>query len=122
VLDRGLLRGENKSMSSFPVKAKKCGRPKGTQYDATIHVRLPSPAVNALARLAAAENVAVADLVRGSIASLLNGAAPQMAEVARNEKAGPAARGGWSRLGSCRTGRRPACRTSAWRASEPAGT
>ena len=79
-------------MVSFPVKPKKCGRPKGRQHDATIHVRLPSPAVRALARLAAVEKLAVADLVRGSIVSLLNGAAPRMVEVARNEKAGASAR------------------------------
>jgi hypothetical protein len=79
-------------MESFPVKAKKCGRPKGRQHDATIHVRLPSPAVRALARLAAVEKLAVADLVRGSIVSLLNGAAPRMVDVARNGKAAPAAR------------------------------
>jgi len=94
VLDKAFLHGENTIMASFPVKAKKCGRPKGRQYDATIHVRLPSQPVHALAQLAAAEKIAVADLVRGSIASVLNGAAQQMIEAARNEKAGPAARGG----------------------------
>ena len=75
-----------------PVKPKKRGRPKGRQHDVTIHVRLPSPAVSALARLAAVEKLAVADLVRGSIVSLLNGAAPRMVEVARNQKAGAGAR------------------------------
>jgi len=92
VLDWGFLRCHNTIMASFPVKAKKCGRPKGRQHDATIHVRLLSPAVSALARLAAVEKLAVADLVRGSIVSLLNGAAPRMVEVARNGKAAPAAR------------------------------
>jgi hypothetical protein len=77
---------------------RKPGRPKGRQFDATIHVRLPRPVIDALRSVSGGKNTNLSGVIRAAMINMFCQAVPTFVRTARDETASP-----YNRLSAIKT-------------------
>ena len=68
------------------------GRIPGRQHDSNVQVRMPTPALKALKKLAASEKASVSQIVRSAIVRRLSDEIGPLTKIAKDETAAPSKR------------------------------